>query len=271
MPANKRWETEDVLESLGKNPYPEIDAVPGLDLVHTGSNTRGVVAGFAEGDRVVIRDEDGNRHVFRAHDGAFTHGGKRVALRAPKNPQRRSPSLTPSGSVSVPAQRARVARASRIWVEGLHDAELLEKVWGDDLRAAGIVVEPMHGADDLEQAVATFNPNRGARLGILLDHMVAGSKERRLADGVGGPDVLICGHPYVDVWAAIKPSAAGLDAWPDVPHGIPWKDGVLDALGVDAEAGTYWKTLLDRVESYRDLETPLVNAVERLIDFVTAE
>jgi hypothetical protein len=30
-----------------------------------------------------------------------------------------------------------VARASRIYVEGKHDAELVEKIWGDDLRAIG--------------------------------------------------------------------------------------------------------------------------------------
>ena len=34
-------------------------------------------------------------------------------------------------------------------MEGKHDAELVEKVWGHDLRIEGVVVEPLHGVDDL--------------------------------------------------------------------------------------------------------------------------
>ena len=30
-----------------------------------------------------------------------------------------------------------------------------------------------------------------------------------------------------------------------------------------------WRRILASVSSYRDVETPLINAVERLIDFVT--
>ena len=37
--------------------------------------------------------------------------------------------------------QARVARQSRIYVEGRHDAELVERIWGDDLRHVGVVVE----------------------------------------------------------------------------------------------------------------------------------
>ena len=45
---------------------------------------------------------------------------------------------TASGSRAVAGTRARVARGSRIWVEGRHDAELVEHVWGDDLRVEGV-------------------------------------------------------------------------------------------------------------------------------------
>ena len=31
-----------------------------------------------------------------------------------------------------------------------------------------------------------------------------------------------------------------------------------------------WRRILASVDSYQDVETPLINAMERLIDFVTA-
>jgi hypothetical protein len=162
-----------------------------------------------------------------------------------------------------------VARAGRIWVEGIHDAELIEKIWGDDLRAAGVVVEPLHGADDLAAAVADFQPGPQRRLGVLLDHLVSGSKESRIAAAVSDDNVLVCGHPYVDIWQAIAPITVGIPDWPSVPKGEPWKDGVLRALGMEVASREFWGRVLDAVSTYRDVETPLVNAVEQLIDFVT--
>ena len=178
-------------------------------------------------------------------------------------------SLTASGSISAGAVPARMARASRIWVEGLHDAELIEKVWGDDLRYEGVVVEQLEGMDDLADRVARFRPDSRRRLGIMLDHMVSGSKESREASQISDPNVLIVGHPYVDVWEAIKPSILRLDAWPTIPMGTDWKTGILKEIGFSGHPGVFWKQLLGRVESYKDLEQPLVHAVESMIDFVT--
>ena len=162
-----------------------------------------------------------------------------------------------------------MARASRILVEGIHDAELVEKVWGDDLREVGVVVERLDGMDDLADVVRDLDPGPGRRLGVLLDHLVDGSKETRAAASVRHPHVLVTGTPFVDVWAAVRPGVAGIDAWPDVPRGVPWKAGVLDALHVDAHPGAFWTQLLGRVQTYADLEPALVGAVEQLIDFVT--
>ena len=72
-----------------------------------------------------------------------------MILRAPVRKGPEAPTRTASGSVAVPGTKARVARASRIFVEGRHDAELVEKVWGDDLRIEGVVVEYLEGVDDL--------------------------------------------------------------------------------------------------------------------------
>jgi hypothetical protein len=247
--------------------YPEVEATAGLKVEHRGSRFGGVVL-RVEGDGVVLRGRSGQERVFRLVPGAFDVERRAVTLVKPKaRPQ--AATRTASGSVAVPTQ-ARVARGSRILVEGVHDAELVEKVWGDDLRVEGVVVERLDGADHLEQVVTSFAPGPGRRLGVLLDHLVEGTKEARLAASVRHPHVLVTGHPYVDIWQGVKPRAAGIAAWPDVPRGIPWKEGICAALGVD-DPRAYWRTLLAKVGSYADLEPPLVGAVERLIDFVTED
>jgi hypothetical protein len=163
-----------------------------------------------------------------------------------------------------------VARAGRIYVEGRHDAELVEKVWGDDLRIEGVVVEYLEGVDDLPSIVAEFAPGPDARLGVLVDHLVPGTKEWRIAQQVTSDHALVVGHPYIDIWEAVKPSSLGIEAWPRVPHGQDWKTGVCRALGWPSEnTGAVWQAILKRVRSYKDLEPELLGCVERLIDHVT--
>jgi hypothetical protein len=187
-------------------------------------------------------------------------------VRAAAAPVRRR---TASGSFAVADVPARVARASRIWVEGIHDAALVERIWGADLRVEGVVVEPLDGIDDLAAAVRVFAPGPGRRVGVLVDHLVAGSKESRIVGAVRDPNVLVTGHPYVDIWQAVKPSALGIERWPVVPKGTNWKDGICAALGV-AEPREMWRRVLASVDSYADVEVPLLRAVEELIDFVTS-
>ena len=248
--------------------YPEVEAVPGLRVEHRGSRYGGVVKKL-ERDGVLLKGRSGGERVFRLLPGAFSVQGRAVTLVRPRPATPSGPSRTASGSVAVPGGPARVARAARILVEGVHDAELVEKVWGDDLRVEGVVVERLDGADHLADVVNAFGPGPGRRLGVLLDHLVPGSKEARLADAVRHPSVLVTGSPYVDVWAAIRPAAVGIPAWPDVPRGEEWKAGVCRRLGLAGEQWEVWRGLLGKVRSYADLEPPLVGAVERLIDFVT--
>ena len=219
---------------------------------------------------LVLADRRGRQRRFRWDDRVAWVDDVAVRLRAPA-PDRSGPTTpgtTRSGSVAAPHSPARVARASRIWVEGTHDAELLELVWGDDLREAGVVVEPLGGIDDLAAHVRTFAPGPTRRLGVLVDHLVAGSKESRIAGTVEHPDVLVVGHPYVDVWEAVRPALLGLEAWPRIPRGQPWKEGICAAVGV-ADPPTLWRTLRSRVRDWHDLEQPLVRAVEQLLDHVT--
>lgn len=222
---------------------------------------------------VTLEDRHGARRRFPLGPG-FHLDGKPVTLERPRTPVSKRPARTASGSIAVANERAKVAKASRIYVEGKHDAELVEKVWGDDLRVEGVVVEELGGADDLPGIVRHFDPGPGRRLGVMLDHLVPGSKESRIADEVvrlaGSDHVLVVGHPYVDVWQAVRPSVLGLERWPDVPKGRPWKEGVLAAAGWDVDPATAWRRILGSVSSYRDLEPALLGRVEELIDFVTA-
>ena len=249
--------------------YRLVEARRGLVVEHRASGVVGSIRSFTDAE-VVLNDRFGRDRPVRPLPGGFLVEGEPCTL-VPPAAAPRAPTVTASGSLAAAPAPAKVARASRILVEGVHDAELVEKVWGDDLRDVGVVVERLDGMDDLEGLVRDLAPGPGRRLGILLDHLVDGSKEHRAAAAVRHPHVLVTGTPFVDVWAAIRPQAAGIAAWPDVPRGVPWKEGVLEALGVDLPAGQFWRQLLGRIRSYADLDPTLVGAVEQLIDFVTDE
>jgi hypothetical protein len=257
--------------------YPALPAVPGARLVHRASGFAGAFVRF-ERDQTVVRGDLGIERSFRNDPGTFSVDGIAVRL-VPQGADAKSAARvsaterTASGSRAVHGARARVARASRILVEGVHDAELVEKVWGDDLRLVGVVVERLDGIDHLPDFIRAFAPARGRRLGVLVDHLVPGSKEARLAAAVRHPHVAVTGTPYVDVWQAVRPSVVGIERWPTVEMGRSWKDGVCEALASDipgaGNPGALWRHILSSVETWRDLEQPLVRAVEQLIDFVT--
>ena len=124
--------------------------------------------------RMELEDRNGRTKPFPVGPG-YLIDGKPVILTAPKKAGPKAPTRTASGSVAVKNARAKVALASRIYVEGRHDAELVEQVWGEDLRIEGVVVEYLGGVDDLAAIVADFRPGPGRRLGVLVDHLVTGS------------------------------------------------------------------------------------------------
>ncbi|KAF4407037.1 DUF3097 domain-containing protein [Streptomyces lycii] len=262
-----------------QRPAPEVEAETDLVVEEVTTGFCGAVIRCektAQGPAVTLEDRFGKHRVFPMEPRGFLLEGRVVTLVRPSVPAGpRRPARTASGSVAVPGARARVARAGRIYVEGRHDAELVERVWGDDLRLEGVVVEYLEGVDDLPAVVREFGPAADARLGVLVDHLVPGSKESRIAaevmgDPHSGEHVLVVGHPYIDIWEAVKPSAAGIPAWPSVPRGQDWKKGVCRALGWPENTGTAWRRILSSVHSYRDLEPALLGRVEELIDHVTA-
>lgn len=251
-----------------------------LVLEEPTSGFVGAVVGWENG-LVVLEDRKGNRRSFPFGPNFWLEGAP-VDLRPPvraqtarDRAQEYNRTHTASGSRVGPTEPAKVALPSRIYVEGRHDAELVEKVWGADLRHVGVVVEYLGGIDDLPAIVRHFAPERGRRLGVLVDHLVPGTKEARIVAQVTGPYVLVTGHSYIDVWATVKPERLGLRAWPDVPRGQDWKKGVCAALGwphaTQADIARAWQHILGRVGGWRDLDQRLLTEVERLIDFVTED
>ncbi|WP_299519963.1 DUF3097 domain-containing protein [uncultured Serinicoccus sp.] len=263
----------------------QVAAERGLVVEDVDTGWCGAVVGVerAGGMQVVhLEDRRGRRKGFPLGPG-FLVDGRPVVLTRPEDQEsrtrlaqaRQAAARTASGSVRVQDAPARVASGSRIWVEGRHDAELVEKVWGDDLRVEGVVVEMLDGVDDLASLIRQFAPTRDRRLGILVDHLVPGTKETRIVQQAErvSPWVRILGHPYVDVWQSVKPSRLGRDAWPVIERGRSWKHGVLAELGwphrSQTDVALGWKRILSTVRSYSDLEPTLLASVEELIDFVT--
>ncbi|ORI22546.1 DUF3097 domain-containing protein [Rhodococcus sp. 1168] len=265
---------EDILSGhsrMRKVPVPQVPAERGLVVEDSATGYCGAVVGFErtyDGDFVRLEDSARTTRLFALREAAFLIDGKRVTLvRATASSKKAESTRSASGSTKVEGLRARTARASRIWVEGVHDAALVESVWGHDLRVEGVVVEHLEGLDNLGERLAEFQPGPGRRVGVLVDHLVTGSKESKLTASLG-PHVLVTGHPYIDVWEAVRPKAVGISAWPKIPRGQDWKTGICRELGWGTPKEG-WRHVYSSVSTFRDLEAPLIGAVEQLVDFVT--
>lgn len=264
----------DVLAGNWRRPnrVTKTPAQPGLVVEHAASGFCGAVV-RSEFGTVELEDRHRKRRVFPLGHGFLIDGRPVELTQLLHRPQVSTRSA--SGSIAVTGAQAQVAKASRLLVEGRHDAELVEKVWGHDLRIEGVVVEILDGVDNLAAAVRAFQPGPKRRLGVLVDHLVPGSKESRIAAAhAANPHVLVVGHPFVDVWQSVKPARLGLDAWPVIDRDVEWKHGICRGLGwphaCQADIALAWRRILDRVETYTDLEPELLGRVEELIDFVTA-
>ena len=282
MSERYAWGAQDLSRaSINNRPAPprRVELKRGMVLEDLNGWVGEVVRAERIGGEIFFGLEDAHGRVknFPLGIGYFLEG-EPVEIVAPTPRKTSGRKISRSGSVAVENAPARVARASRIWVEGLHDAELVEKVWGHDLRIEGIVVEPLHGVDDLATAVKEFSPGPERRLGILVDHLLKGTKEERVvAEALAVPgaagNIKIVGHPFIDIWQAVKPQVLGNPAWPQVPRGEDWKKGILRRLGQphqnQEDVANAWKRILSRVDSYSDLDPTLLGPVESLIDFLT--
>ncbi|GGI46939.1 hypothetical protein BCL57_001718 [Agromyces flavus] len=272
--------SDDVLagdwRAAGRRTIPEVAATRDLVVELAADGYCGAVVGV-EKQTVTLEDRHGRTRMFPLGLG-FLVDGEPVRLVAPAAAAPKGRLRTASGSFATEAGPAKVALPSRIFVEGRHDAELVEKIWGADLRVEGVVVEYLEGVDLLGEVLDEFRPGPGRRVGVLVDHLVPGSKEQRIADAVmrgrHRGHVLVVGHPYIDIWQAVKPARIGRDAWPEIPRGTSWKHGVCATFGwphaEQADIARAWQRILGQVRGYGDLEPALLGRVEELIDFVTA-
>lgn len=255
---------------------PEVEARVGDVLEEPGGFVGAIVRW--ENGLVVLEDRHGKRRSF-PRETRFLVDGRPVRLVLPALARPTSPVYTASGSLAAPPTAAKVALPSRIYVEGRHDAELVEKIWGDDLRHVGVVVQLLSGVDHLVEETRCFDPSPGRRMGVLVDHLVPGSKESRVADEIArlgyGDSVLVTGHQFVDIWQAVLPERVGLERWPDTGPGSDIKVESCRALGLphatQTDIAAAWRAILDRVTSWRDVDLQLVQRVEMLIDFVTQD
>ncbi|PPL18134.1 DUF3097 domain-containing protein [Microterricola pindariensis] len=260
----------------GRPVIPECEAVKDLVIEEVATGFCGAVVRI-EKNIVTLEDYFGKLRLFPLGPG-FLLDGKPVVLVPPKKAAPAGRGRTASGSFAVENAAARVALPSRIFVEGRHDAELVEKVWGADLRIEGVVVEYLEGVDDLDAIIRDFKPGPGRKVGVLVDHLVKGSKESRIADAVAagpyGKHVLVVGHPYVDVWQSVKPERLGIKEWPTIPRNVEWKKGICASFGwphaEQADIARAWQRILGQVRTFADLEPALLGRVEELIDFVTS-
>jgi len=265
VPAERDLVVEDV-ETGWCGAVVRVEKVGGMHVVHL-EDRRGRLKAFPLGPGFLL---DGSPVVLtppRPGNAADLAAARQAATR------------TASGSVAVADAPARVARGSRIFVEGRHDAEMVEKVWGADLRIEGVVVELLEGVDDLRSVIRDFKPTKDRRMGVLVDHLVPGTKEQRIVDEAmaireAREHVLVVGHPFIDVWESVRPERLGWTTWPTIPRGTSWKHGILAELGwphdTQADVARGWKRILGTVRTYADLQPQLLGRVEELIDFVTA-
>lgn len=255
---------------------PDVVAQLGMVLEDPASGFVGEIVAWENG-LLVLEDRHNKRRSFPTGPG-FWLEGKPVSVKIPSRTGT-TKRYTASGSIIGTPGRAKTALPSRIYVEGRHDAQLVEKIWGDDLRHVGVVVEYLGGIDDLVRIVEQFAPCKGRRLAVLVDHLRPGTKEKIIADqvmaGGYGEYVMITGHSYIDIWQAIKPQVVGIKAWPKVPKDQDFKKGTLAALGQphkdQADIACAWQKMLRAVRTWKDLDGHLVREVEKMIDFVTQD
>lgn len=129
----------DVLANFRRQRGPavvrQLPIEPGLVIEERATGFVGAVMRYANG-LVELANRHGAIRSFPLGAGYLVDGHP-VTLVKPVS-RASAPQRTASGSLAVADSRARVARPSRIFVEGRHDAELVERVWGDDLRVEGV-------------------------------------------------------------------------------------------------------------------------------------
>ena len=219
---------------------------------------------------VTLEDRAGRRRLFPLTSGAFLVDGRQVTLVRPR------PAAAGTGAVRVRLQGGDgcAGQDGQGGADLGRRASMMRPWWngsgGTTCGSRASSSSRSTGWTTCRRPWPRSGPGDGRRLGVLVDHLVPRSKESRIADAVLAAHrdtVLITGHPTSTSGRRCGRRRSGIAAWPDVPRGIDWKTGVCAALGMP-DTRQMWGRVNGAVRSYRDLDTPLITAVERLIDFV---
>ena len=181
---------------------------PGLVVTQRGTPFTGRVI-EARGDRMTIRDErTGREHLCRLTPGGFVVDGRPVTP-GPAGRQAGRPD-TPADAHRIGLGRARpaappaspgpAASSSRASTTPSSSSGCGATTCGSRASWSSGSTAPT----TCPRSSGRSGPAPGRRLGVLLDHLVLGSKEQRLAATLDHPDVLVTGHPFVDVWQAVQ-------------------------------------------------------------------
>ena len=127
--------------------------------------------------------------------------------------------------------------------------------------------------------VTEFGPGPRRRLGVLVDHLVTGSKRpvspRPCAAARAASTAWWSGTPTSTSGRRSSRRGSDWPAWPTVPRGVEWKNGICQALGwphrTQADIARAWQRIRGSVRDWTDLEPELIGRVEELIDFVTQD
>jgi hypothetical protein len=201
--------------------YPAVQAKPGLIIEHRPSGQVGFIV-RADHASVVLRDKTGRDHALRYLPGAFVVDGTAVTLIPPD-------------------------RTARLLIAGVEGAQLIEGMWGDELRAEGVSVQHFDPWQSVTDAIETWRPGPGRRLGVL-----TGARDPL---DITMTHVLVIAIPFPEIWLAVKPKVLGMTGWPNDPAATP---------------EPVRQRLVGSVRGYGDLDPALVGAVEALVDFMTA-
>jgi hypothetical protein len=205
-----------------------------------------------EGGQVELEDYRGRRRLFPMGAG-FMIDGEPVRLVHPARAgtagaRRSAPPRDPSRSTIPCAHRAAEPDPRR--------AGTTPSSWR---RSGGTICAPRASSWSTCRSrpagglLAAAPPRRDRRYGVLVDHLVPGSKETRIVEqimrGPHGAHLRIVGHPYIDVWQCVTPTAMGIRAWPGsraARNGRPGSAAPRLAGRSQADIAHAWKRILSR-------------------------
>ncbi len=198
--------------AVPRRTVPEVPAEPGLVVEDPASGFCGAVVA-ADAREVTLEDRHGRRRVFPLLPAGVPGRGRRGHAGAARAARPAAPARSASGSVAG----GRAHGAHRAGGADLGGGPARRRAGG-----AGVGPRPAgrgrrRGADARHGRPGRRGRGvraraRGGGSGCWSTTSWPGRRSPAAAAASPGPHVLVTGHPYVDVWQAVKPSVVGIRA-----------------------------------------------------------